>query len=213
MGYGVLVWFGTILVIHDSRMKHSQIHPKIYCQRSKRFSHAKRNWQKCQYWHQRFSLHENKNFSYKMLPLLVLNPWISDSKFNTLLSELIWHVLLRRSLNFFTWATWFLGFDDLVRINMILCYNTQIYGTFVLIKGIFFSKCTDVCSLTSVSSYLRPMKTASMNGILADFNTIAMNSSKSSLFKKESKSALDLLHSSEATFQDIFCLLLRLFLS
>ena len=30
----------------------------------------------------------------------VLNPWASDSKSNTLLSELIWHVLLRRSLNF-----------------------------------------------------------------------------------------------------------------
>ena len=140
-----------------------------------------------------------------MLPLLVLNPWISDSKSNTLLSELIWHVLLRRSLNFFTCATWFLGFDDLVRINMILCYITQICGILVLIKGNVFSKCTDVGSLSSVSSYLRPMKTASMNGILADFNTIAINS--------ESKSAPDLLHSSEASFQDIFCLLLRLFLS
>ena len=36
--YWVLVWYGTILVIYDSRMKHSLIHPKIYCQPSKRLT-------------------------------------------------------------------------------------------------------------------------------------------------------------------------------
>ena len=56
---------------------------------------------------------------------------------------------------------------------MFLCYITQICGTLVLIKGNFVGKCTDVCSLTSVSSYLRPMKTASMDGILADFMTLS----------------------------------------
>ena len=39
----------------------------------------------------------------KMLPQWVLNPLNSDSKSKTALSELIWHVLLRRYLN--------LGFD------------------------------------------------------------------------------------------------------
>ena len=32
-------------------------------------------------------------------------------------SELIWHVLCRRSLNFCSCTTWFLDMDDLVRIN------------------------------------------------------------------------------------------------
>ena len=36
---------------------------------------------------------------------------------NTLLSELIWHVLLRRSLNFCSCTTCFLDLIDLVRIN------------------------------------------------------------------------------------------------
>ena len=38
----------------------------------------------------------------------------SDSKSNTILSTLTWHVLLRRSLNFSSCTTWFLNLDDLV---------------------------------------------------------------------------------------------------
>ena len=49
-----------------------------------------------------------------------LNPdlWLtSDSKSNTLLSQLIWHVLLKRSLNFCLCITWFLDLVDLVGVN------------------------------------------------------------------------------------------------
>ena len=58
----------------------------------------------------------NKNVTLKW----VLNPWTSDSKSNTLLCELIWHVLLRRSLNFCSCTTWFL---DLVRIDRTWLYK------------------------------------------------------------------------------------------
>ena len=58
-----------------------------------------------------------------MLPQWVLNPWTSNSKSNTLLSELIWHVLLRRSLNFCSCNTWFLELNDLVRINKTWLYK------------------------------------------------------------------------------------------
>ena len=49
-----------------------------------------------------------------------LNPGLcltSDPKSNTVLSELVWHVLLRRSLNFCLWTTCYLDLDDLVGIN------------------------------------------------------------------------------------------------
>ena len=36
----------------------------------------------------------------------------SDSKSNTIISTLTWHVLLRRSLNFCSCATWFLDFKE-----------------------------------------------------------------------------------------------------
>ena len=54
---------------------------------------------------------KTKNASNPMLPG-VLNPWTSDSKFNSLLSEPIWHVLLSVHvlLDFFDW-------DDLGRAN------------------------------------------------------------------------------------------------
>ena len=59
----------------------------------------------------------------KCYPQWVLNLWTSDSKSNTLLSELIWHVLLRRSLNFCLCTTWFLDLNDLVRINREWLYK------------------------------------------------------------------------------------------
>ena len=49
-----------------------------------------------------------------MLPLVEIEPRpliTSDSKSNTSLSGLIWHVLLRRSLNFFLYTTWLLDLD------------------------------------------------------------------------------------------------------
>ena len=46
----------------------------------------------------------------------------SDSKSNTLLSELVRHVLLRRSLNFCSCTAWFLDLEDLVRINIAWLY-------------------------------------------------------------------------------------------
>ena len=45
----------------------------------------------------------------------------SDSKFNTILSTLTWHVLLRRCLNFCLCTTWCL--DDLRRINRAWLYK------------------------------------------------------------------------------------------
>ena len=45
-----------------------------------------------------------------------------DSKPNTLLSTLTWHVLLRRSLNFCSWTTWYLDLDDLRGINRAWLY-------------------------------------------------------------------------------------------
>ena len=61
-------------------------------------------------------LHTKKNPSHKMLLPVGIDPGPSDSKSNTLLSELILHVLLRGSLNFYSCTTWFLDLDDLVRI-------------------------------------------------------------------------------------------------
>ena len=54
-----------------------------------------------------------------MLPQVCIEPRIitSDSKSNSLLSELERPVLLMRSLNFCSCTTWFLDLDDLVRIN------------------------------------------------------------------------------------------------
>ena len=45
----------------------------------------------------------------------------SDSKSNTILSRLNWHVLLRRSLNLCSCITWFLLLS--VRINRAWCYK------------------------------------------------------------------------------------------
>ena len=53
----------------------------------------------------------------------VWNPWTSDSKSNTLFTELIWYMLLRRSLNFCSCTSWFLDLDDLVRINRAWLYK------------------------------------------------------------------------------------------
>ena len=47
----------------------------------------------------------------------------SDSKSNTILSTLTWHVLLRRSLNFYSSTTWCLDLDDLRRINRAWLYK------------------------------------------------------------------------------------------
>ena len=54
----------------------------------------------------------------KCYPQWVLNPQTYDSKSNTLFSELIWHVLLRRPLNICSYTTWFL-----VRINRTWLYK------------------------------------------------------------------------------------------
>ena len=51
-----------------------------------------------------------KNSSNKMLPPVRIEPGTSDSKSNTLLSELIWNVLLRGSLNFYSDTTVYLIF-------------------------------------------------------------------------------------------------------
>ena len=67
----------------------------------------------CQYWHQRMYYVKEKETSHKMLPPGSLI--ISDS--NTLLSELVRHVLLRGSLILFLCTTSFLNLDDLVSIN------------------------------------------------------------------------------------------------
>ena len=45
------------------------------------------------------------------------------AKSSTILFELIWHVLLRRSSNFSSCTTWFLDLDDLVRINGAWLYK------------------------------------------------------------------------------------------
>ena len=47
----------------------------------------------------------------------------SDSKFNTILSGLTWHMLLRRFLNFCSCTTLFLDLDDSVRINRAWIYK------------------------------------------------------------------------------------------
>ena len=48
---------------------------------------------------------------------------VSDSKSNTILSTLTWHVLLGRSLNFCSCTTWCLDLDDLRRINRAWLYK------------------------------------------------------------------------------------------
>ena len=50
----------------------------------------------------------------------LINVWF---QVNTLLSELIWHVLLWSSLNFCSCTTWFLDLGDLVRINRAWLYK------------------------------------------------------------------------------------------
>ena len=60
-----------------------------------------------------------KKSSNKMLPLVGIEPLAQ----NMLLSTLIWHLLLRRSLNFCSCTTWFLDFDDSVRINRAWLYK------------------------------------------------------------------------------------------
>ena len=62
----------------------------------------------------------------KYYPQWGFNPglWLtSHFNSNTLLSELIWHVLLRGSLNFCLCITWFLDLDDLAGINRAWLYK------------------------------------------------------------------------------------------
>ena len=66
-------------------------------------------------------LHENKKNPVKNVTLS--GNRTSDSKSNTLLSGLIWHVLLIGSLNFFSCTSWFLNLDDSVRINRAWLYK------------------------------------------------------------------------------------------
>ena len=69
---------------------------------------------------------KTKNPVTKCYPQWVLNPglwWTSDSKSNTLLSGLTWHVLPGRSLTFCSCTTWFLDLNDSVRINRAWQYK------------------------------------------------------------------------------------------
>ena len=50
--------------------------------------------QYCQCWHQRLYYMKTKNSHNKILPLVKTEPGISDSKSNTLLSELTWHLFV-----------------------------------------------------------------------------------------------------------------------
>ena len=59
-----------------------------------------------------FTTWKQKKSTDKMLLQVRTEPMTSDSKSNTLLSELTWHVLLRGSLNFCSCTTWFLDFHD-----------------------------------------------------------------------------------------------------
>ena len=71
-------------------------------------------------------LYENKKIQWKMLPPVGIEPRpliTSDSKSSTLLSTLTCYVLLRRSLNFCSCITWFLDFDDSVKINRAWLYE------------------------------------------------------------------------------------------
>ena len=68
-------------------------------------------------------LHEyKKNSSDKMSPPVGI-AIASDSKSNTLLSTLHWHVLLRRSLNFCSSTTWYLDLDGIRGINRAWPYK------------------------------------------------------------------------------------------
>ena len=67
-----------------------------------------------------------KKSSDKMLPPVGIEPEpliTSDSKSNTILSTVTWHVLHRRSLNFCSCTTWCLDLDDLRRINRAWLYK------------------------------------------------------------------------------------------
>ena len=71
-------------------------------------------------------LRENQKVQWKILPPVGIEPGpliTSDSKSNTILSGLTWHVLLGRSLNFCSHTTWFLDIDDSVRINRAWLYK------------------------------------------------------------------------------------------
>ena len=52
-----------------------------------------------------------------MLPLVGIEPLAQDSKSNMLLPTLTCHVLLRRSLNFCSYTTWFL--DLMIQLESI----------------------------------------------------------------------------------------------
>ena len=61
-------------------------------------------------------LRENKKIQWEMVPTVGIEPGpliTSDSKSNTILSGLTWHLLLRRSLNFCLCTTWFLDLEEL----------------------------------------------------------------------------------------------------
>ena len=67
-----------------------------------------------------------KTSSDKMLPPVGIEPRpliTSDSKPDTILSTLTWHVLLMRSLNFCSCTTWYLDLDDLKQINRAWLYK------------------------------------------------------------------------------------------
>ena len=75
-------------------------------------------------------LPENKKSSDKMLPQVAMEPSpliTSDSKSYSLLSELVWPVVLRRSLSFCSCITWFL---DLRRFDSFEAKSLDFRNTF-----------------------------------------------------------------------------------
>ena len=74
----------------------------------------------------------------------------SDSKSNTLLSTLTWHMLLRRSLNLCSCTTWRLDLDDLRRINRAWLYKEPKVSVTVRLLQVILSPCSDVSATSGL---------------------------------------------------------------
>ena len=87
-----------------------------------------------------------KKSSDKILPAVGIEPWpliTSDSKSNTILSALTWHVLLRRSLNLCLCTTWYFNFDDLRGINRARLYKEPKVSVLEQMSSQWHSKASD----------------------------------------------------------------------
>ena len=79
---------------------------------------------KCQYWHFRLYCMKTKKIQWQNItPSGNRTQAASNPKSNTILSTLIWHVLLRRSLNICSCTTWYLNLDELRQINRAWLYK------------------------------------------------------------------------------------------